>query len=101
MLQVSRHLESRAMFSLDRNYGRPKVYDWLLTLPREVKYIWRARWNWSKALYLLTRYTPFANHLLGFQSGLLPGWLAQSPAYFQASLSFDRAPTICGPVDLY
>jgi len=36
-----------------------QLYDWLLTLPREVEYIWRADWNWSKVLYLLTRYMPF------------------------------------------
>jgi len=37
-----------------------QLYDWLLILPQEVKYIWRASWNWSKVLYLLSRYMPFA-----------------------------------------
>jgi len=40
------------------------VYDWLLILPREVKFIWRASWNWTKVLYLFTRYTPFASMAL-------------------------------------
>jgi len=38
-----------------------QLYDWLLTLPQEARYIWRASWNWSKVLYLLTRYIPFAS----------------------------------------
>ena len=53
------------------NYDRPKLYDWLLILPHEVKYIWRASWNWSKILYLLTRYIPFATIALALRSELL------------------------------
>jgi len=37
------------------------LYDWLLILDREVEYIWRASWNYTKALYLFTRYTPFVS----------------------------------------
>jgi len=36
------------------------VYDWLLMLSKEVKYVWRSSWNYTKVLYLLARYTPFA-----------------------------------------
>lgn len=28
--------------------------------PQEVKYIWRASWNYTKVLYLFARYIPFA-----------------------------------------
>jgi len=37
------------------------LYDWMLTLPQEIKFMWRASWNWTKVLYLLTRYIPFAS----------------------------------------
>ena len=53
------------------NYDRPKLYDWSLTLPQEVEYIWRASWNWSKVLYLLTRYIPFATITVNLRSELL------------------------------
>jgi hypothetical protein len=36
------------------------MLDWFLTLDREISLIWAANWNWSKALYLLSRYIPFA-----------------------------------------
>ncbi|KZT57379.1 hypothetical protein CALCODRAFT_483194 [Calocera cornea HHB12733] len=32
------------------------VYDWILTLPMEIKYVWPAPWSWGKTLFLLTRY---------------------------------------------
>lgn len=32
------------------------VYDAILQLPREIKYIWNARWSPAKAVYLLNRY---------------------------------------------
>ncbi|KAF9785187.1 hypothetical protein BJ322DRAFT_815113 [Thelephora terrestris] len=37
------------------------TYDWLLMLPQEVKYIWRASWNWTKILYIFIRYLSFAS----------------------------------------
>jgi len=43
-------------------------YDWLLILPQEVKHIWRASWNYTKVLYLLTRYIPFASTALMLRS---------------------------------
>ncbi|KAF9650130.1 hypothetical protein BDM02DRAFT_1515285 [Thelephora ganbajun] len=36
------------------------LYDWVLILPQEIKYIWRASWKYTKVLYILTRYLPFA-----------------------------------------
>ncbi|KAF4574424.1 hypothetical protein EYR40_005854 [Pleurotus pulmonarius] len=32
------------------------MYDYLLTLPTEVKYVWQANWGVGKVLYLLSRY---------------------------------------------
>lgn len=32
------------------------VWDHILTFRREVKYIWRARWTVSKALFIFNRY---------------------------------------------
>ncbi|KAF8638630.1 hypothetical protein AX17_002055 [Amanita inopinata Kibby_2008] len=37
------------------------VYDYLLTLPLEVAWIWQSRWTIVNALYLLMRYMPFVN----------------------------------------
>ena len=46
----------------------PKAYDWLLIFPQEVKYIWRSSWNYTKVLYLLARYAPFAGTALMIRS---------------------------------
>jgi len=35
------------------------IYDYFLTLPREVSLIWPSKWSLIKVLFLLTRYTPF------------------------------------------
>ncbi|KAL4261923.1 hypothetical protein AB1N83_006291 [Pleurotus pulmonarius] len=32
------------------------IYDYLLTIPSEIQYVWRANWGTGKALYLLSRY---------------------------------------------
>ena len=45
----------------DNDHANPKLYDWILILPQEIKFMWRASWNWTKVLYLLTRYIPFAS----------------------------------------
>jgi len=44
------------------------LYDWLLVLPREIKYIWRASWNYTKVLYLFARYIPFVSTALLFRN---------------------------------
>ena len=71
--------KSREILPFDEDCGLPKLYDWLLILPQEVKYVWRASWNWSKVLYLLTRYIPFATIALVIRSELLPYRLARLP----------------------
>ncbi|KAJ3991222.1 hypothetical protein F5050DRAFT_1261251 [Lentinula boryana] len=35
------------------------VYDWSISLAREVIRVWRSRWGVVKVLYLYTRYAPF------------------------------------------
>ncbi|KAJ3794071.1 hypothetical protein GGU11DRAFT_759458 [Lentinula aff. detonsa] len=35
------------------------VYDWSISLAREVIRVWRSRWSVVKVLYLYTRYAPF------------------------------------------
>lgn len=37
------------------------LYDWILTLPGEVRLVWLAEWNYTKALFLLARYTTILN----------------------------------------
>ncbi|KAF7759878.1 hypothetical protein Agabi119p4_11573 [Agaricus bisporus var. burnettii] len=36
------------------------VFDWILTFSSEVEFIWKAKWNIIKVLYLITRYLPLA-----------------------------------------
>jgi len=88
MLQASGVISNYTVF--DDNCDCPKLYDWLLAFPQEVEYIWRASWNWSKVLYLLTRYTPFVTIAVALRSELLFHWFAQLPTHFP--LSFNRAP---------
>lgn len=40
------------------------IYDWMLTLGREVELVWLSPWSPVKILFLVTRYTPFIE--LGF-----------------------------------
>jgi len=35
------------------------IYDYILTLPMEITFVWYSRWSYTKTLYLLTRYIPF------------------------------------------
>lgn len=76
------------IFVPDDNYGHPKLYDWLLVLPQEVKYIWGTPWNWTKVLYLLTRYIPFASVALMLRSELPSRWLVHLPAHHPCPVSF-------------
>ena len=95
-------LESAAIVAaFDDDHGPPKVYDWLLILPQEVEYIWCAPWNWSKVLYLLTRYISFATLALGIRRELIPHRLAQIPARFRNQFTFDRIPALNSSLDLY
>lgn len=36
------------------------VYDWIISLDREVSRIWRSDWSLVKVLYLYTRYAPLS-----------------------------------------
>jgi len=47
-------------------------YDWSLMLSLEVKYIWRATWNYTKVLYLLARYAPFVSLSLQLRNQFAP-----------------------------
>ncbi|KAF9267108.1 hypothetical protein L218DRAFT_985157 [Marasmius fiardii PR-910] len=46
------------------------VYDYLLTVHLEVKYIWLSSFNWVTIVYLLQRYLPFADTLGLFLYGI-------------------------------
>lgn len=60
-------LKSRALLSwyvvelpwTNEYFNSPKVLDWLLTLDLEVSLMWPAKWNVTKTLYFLARYSPF------------------------------------------
>jgi len=80
----------------DDNYSHPKFYDWLLVLPKEVTYIWRASWNYTKVLYLLTRYTPFASTALMLRSEFHVGLHPPIHLRFPASSSVKTHIT-CAP----
>ncbi|KAG8887153.1 hypothetical protein FRC00_000510, partial [Tulasnella sp. 408] len=36
------------------------IYDWLLCLDREVKYVWKARWSFGKVWFITHRYAMMA-----------------------------------------
>ena len=40
-------------------YTLAQTYDLILTLHLEISLVWFSRWNYTKILYLLVRYTPF------------------------------------------
>ncbi|KAF9649434.1 hypothetical protein BDM02DRAFT_3113855 [Thelephora ganbajun] len=48
------------------------LHDLILTLHREVLLVWFSRWNYTKVLYLLTRYIPFAANVVILYNHLLP-----------------------------
>lgn len=37
------------------------VYDYILTVPREIDYIWSSKWSVIKIMFLITRYLPFSD----------------------------------------
>ncbi|KAJ3886140.1 hypothetical protein GG344DRAFT_69913 [Lentinula edodes] len=37
----------------------PQIYDWFISLSREVIRVWQSKWSLVKVLYLYTRYAPF------------------------------------------
>ncbi|KAF8636829.1 hypothetical protein AX17_003236 [Amanita inopinata Kibby_2008] len=52
------------------------VFDYLLTLPLEVDYVWKSRFNVVNTLYFITRYLPFIDVSIAlyqqFQTSLSP-----------------------------
>jgi len=76
------------------SYLYPKLYDWLLVLDREVNYIWRASWNYTKVLYLLTRYAPFVSIALLLRSEFHFHLLAHLPAHFRSASPAEWNPTL-------
>ncbi|KAF8907223.1 hypothetical protein CPB85DRAFT_1312162 [Mucidula mucida] len=48
------------------------LFDYLLTLSEEIEFIWHAKWNIIKILYLLTRYLPFVNIAVAMWSQFTP-----------------------------
>ncbi|KAF5327447.1 hypothetical protein D9619_004999 [Psilocybe cf. subviscida] len=50
-----------------------QAYDWLLTLDGEIKSIWLSRWNFTKFLYVLTRYSSFIECAVVAIQLIIPG----------------------------
>ena len=40
------------------------VYDYMLTLTREIDYVWFSRWNTIKITFLVQRYLPFLDVIM-------------------------------------
>ncbi|KAF9450321.1 hypothetical protein P691DRAFT_773972 [Macrolepiota fuliginosa MF-IS2] len=40
------------------------VYEWMITLDMEIRLIWRCKWSFTKAVYLLNRYLVIADFVL-------------------------------------
>ncbi|CAE6448699.1 unnamed protein product, partial [Rhizoctonia solani] len=58
------------------------VYDWLIALDKEVKFIWGRRWTFARIVYHLNRVLP----LLLFSVILMPNILF-APSYYTATMS--------------
>jgi len=54
------------------------IYDYGLTLHREIKLIWFSRWSYTKVLFLLVRYLTFADTYLLLHNQLFPNVSANS-----------------------
>jgi len=54
------------------------IYDYGLTLHREIKLIWFSRWSYTKVLFLLVRYMTFADTCLLLHNQLFPNVSANS-----------------------
>ncbi|KAJ3573079.1 hypothetical protein NP233_g2667 [Leucocoprinus birnbaumii] len=56
------------------------LFDWLLNLDLELRFVWKQRWNMMKVLYLVNRYIPFFNlPILLYCGQLRPGRSASRP----------------------
>ena len=77
----SSHRLDHHYISLPVHLSRPQLYEYVCMFTFEVRFIWAARWNLTKCLYLLTRYLQFV--LIGaliYQSTIvvLPSQLSKS-----------------------
>ncbi|KLO18962.1 hypothetical protein SCHPADRAFT_899297 [Schizopora paradoxa] len=54
------------------------VYDIILTMPEEIKYIWRWEWGAGKILYMLTRYSAFLETIVFNVFWFTPGMSVQT-----------------------
>ncbi|CAE6334853.1 unnamed protein product [Rhizoctonia solani] len=72
-LQTSRHMAIAALTLL--------VFDWLVTLDKEIEFIWGRRWSFARVVYHLNRVLP----LLLFSVILIPNILF-APSYYTATL---------------
>ena len=82
MVLVGRDTSISLVTLASDGYCHSKIYDWLLILPQEVKYIWCASWNYTKVLYLVARYAPFISVSLMIRSEFLFPLLTHLPARF-------------------
>ena len=48
-----------------------QVYDYLLTFEREVALVWFTKWNITKLLFFIARYTAFADVIMVFYRALI------------------------------
>jgi len=48
------------------------AYDYIISLPQEVSYMWFSNWSWIKILYLFSRYSPFLDTTLAIEEKLNP-----------------------------
>jgi hypothetical protein len=54
------------------------LYDYILSFKDEVRYIWNARWNTGKWLYIAIRYNPTIELSLSSAFSLAPGARSQT-----------------------
>lgn len=59
LLRASAYLKASSLTVL--------VYDWVITFPQEVDYIWSSRWNIVKVLFLFIRYTTVIDTVLALR----------------------------------
>ncbi|KIJ41767.1 hypothetical protein M422DRAFT_255077 [Sphaerobolus stellatus SS14] len=50
------------------------LYDYFLTFPREVEYVWKQAWSYGKILYFLNRYLGLGVIILDTVVGFSSGW---------------------------
>jgi hypothetical protein len=66
LTRMSLHVTHNYVFSsrLSVNLIVLVIYDYALTLNREIDYVWPSKWNLIKATFLVQRYLPFLDLIL-------------------------------------